>query len=102
MRLLVVGIGFAFLTAACGGSAATTNGKPGSGSATATVAVRQVAGVGKVLTGRDGHSLYFLDHESSGHFLCTGACTSTWPPLAATGSPAAGHLPGAPPVRVRP
>jgi predicted lipoprotein with Yx(FWY)xxD motif len=34
-----------------------------------------------VLTNTKGHTLYSLSVEKNGKFICTGSCTSTWPPL---------------------
>jgi predicted lipoprotein with Yx(FWY)xxD motif len=34
-----------------------------------------------VLTNTKGLTLYTLSGEKNGKFICTGACTSTWPPL---------------------
>ena len=34
-----------------------------------------------VLTNTKGMTLYSLSVEKNGKFICTGACTSTWPPL---------------------
>jgi predicted lipoprotein with Yx(FWY)xxD motif len=51
-----------------------------------------VVGFGKVLAS-SGHPLYVLSSDPPGGSRCTGACTSTWPPLTAKGRPTAG--PGA-------
>jgi predicted lipoprotein with Yx(FWY)xxD motif len=34
-----------------------------------------------VLTNTKGFTLYTLSGEKNGKFICTGSCTSTWPPL---------------------
>lgn len=34
-----------------------------------------------VLTNTKGLTLYSLSVEKNGRFICTGSCTSTWPPL---------------------
>jgi predicted lipoprotein with Yx(FWY)xxD motif len=34
-----------------------------------------------VLTNTKGMTLYSLSVEKNGRFICTGSCTSTWPPL---------------------
>ena len=39
------------------------------------------SGVGTVLVGRTGLTLYELDTEAGGQIMCTGACRSAWPPL---------------------
>jgi predicted lipoprotein with Yx(FWY)xxD motif len=35
-----------------------------------------------ILTTTKGHTLYSLSAETNGRFICTGACASTWRPLA--------------------
>ena len=39
------------------------------------------SGVGTVLVGGTGLTLYELDTESGGQIMCTGACRTAWPPL---------------------
>jgi predicted lipoprotein with Yx(FWY)xxD motif len=41
--------------------------------------------LGSVLTGPNGRTLYYLTTESSRSIQCTGACSSTWPPLVVAG-----------------
>jgi len=93
-RMFALGVGFALLAAACGGSAAS------SGSATRsprdTVSVRQVTGVGSIYTDGSGMALYTPAEEATGKIMCTGSCTSIWIPLRA---PASGSPTEAPGVR---
>jgi predicted lipoprotein with Yx(FWY)xxD motif len=51
-----------------------------------------VIGYGKALAA-SGHPVYLLSSDPPGGSRCTGACTSTWPPVTVTGRPTAG--PGA-------
>jgi predicted lipoprotein with Yx(FWY)xxD motif len=46
--------------------------------------------LGKVLADASGHTLYQRDGDTATTVTCTGACTSIWPPLVATGTPKAG------------
>ena len=80
--MLVYGIAFALLGAACGGAAATNGG----GSGQETVSVRSVAGVGNIYTDAQGMALYSPTQESNGTIMCTGSCTNIWIPLAAPAS----------------
>ncbi|GAC1321714.1 MAG: hypothetical protein NVS2B16_12150 [Chloroflexota bacterium] len=60
---------------------------------TAQVQVATNANLGKILVGANGMTLYFLTPERAGTIICTGACTTLWPPLllpAGTASPTAG------------
>jgi predicted lipoprotein with Yx(FWY)xxD motif len=43
-----------------------------------------------VLTGPNGHALYFYDPDTSTASKCTDACATTWPPLVGTPSAGAG------------
>jgi predicted lipoprotein with Yx(FWY)xxD motif len=70
------------ILAACGGSSDSDAGAAASSDATgATVAVRDVDGVGEVLVDEQGAALYAADQESNGTVACTDGCTSIWDPL---------------------
>jgi predicted lipoprotein with Yx(FWY)xxD motif len=81
--IVALGIGFALLAAAC---AATTTSAPAAGSASDTVSVRQVPGVGTIYTDANGMALYSPAQEATGKISCVGPCTSVWIPLAAPSS----------------
>jgi predicted lipoprotein with Yx(FWY)xxD motif len=78
--------------AACGssssndGSASTPAPAPARAGGGATIAVEDVAGVGKVLVDRKGMAVYTPDEEASGKIVCTGSCTGDWIPVTAAGS----------------
>ncbi|HEX9530503.1 MAG TPA: hypothetical protein VF954_05155 [Acidimicrobiales bacterium] len=67
-------------------SSPTTAGAP---SANATVKLSQ-SSLGSIVTDSAGRTLYLLDKDTPTMATCTGACASTWPPLAAAGAPTAG------------
>jgi predicted lipoprotein with Yx(FWY)xxD motif len=73
-------------TATTAGGAATTGG----GSSNATLDAKNVSGLGMVLVDSRGFTLYRLTGETTSNIMCTGSCTTTWPPLKASGSPAGG------------
>src|SRR3954447_20115637 len=85
-RLMIVpalALAGAIAVAGCGGGGGSSSSSSGSNVATAadqpkTVAVKNVAGAGKVLVDQQGNSLYSPDQEKSGKIVCTGACTSVW------------------------
>lgn len=87
---------------ACGGSSGQSGmpgGTGGSAAGTKTVTTEMIQGVGSVLVDAKGDALYFNDQEAKGgKVLCTGDCTSIWPPLVlparATGPSAAAGLGG--------
>ena len=81
-------LGIAIAVAATGSSSGTA--KPGS----ATVSVKGIAGVGKVLVDSKGRTLYRSDQEQRGIVLCAGACLSFWTPLTVSGTPKGSSLPG--------
>ncbi|MGH9080546.1 MAG: COG4315 family predicted lipoprotein [Acidimicrobiales bacterium] len=87
------------VAAACSsGSSAptTTNQGKASPAATssgpATVALAKVGSLGTVLVNASGMTLYRFTPDGVGKSVCTGQCTSLWPPLivAAGARPAAG------------
>ncbi|HLZ69159.1 MAG TPA: hypothetical protein VKV26_04535 [Dehalococcoidia bacterium] len=50
----------------------------------------RTTGLGTVLTGTDGKTLYVFDRDTSSESNCNGACSTTWPPLVlASGNPTA-------------
>ena len=85
-RLLTLGtaISAALTIAACGSTASTGSSSAGAASKTtsATVAVRQLPGLGSVLVDNTGKALYANNLETSGKILCSdSACKAFWMPL---------------------
>src|SRR5438093_13037399 len=83
----------AFVAAACGKGGGTGAGGGRSSSPGGSKAVVQTAGVGTlgtVLVDARGFTLYHLTGETDSNIMCTGGCAGTWPPLEASGTPAAG------------
>jgi predicted lipoprotein with Yx(FWY)xxD motif len=88
-RLLISGVvGAVALVAGIAIAVAAT------GSGSATVSVKRIAGTGIVLVDARGRALYRADQERNAKVLCTGACLSIWKPLIVTGTPKARSLPG--------
>lgn len=73
----------ALVLAACGKKAATSSGSSGSQSPSASVTVQAkvVSGLGTVLIGPSGNTLYLLTADSHNKVTCTGSCAAAWPPL---------------------
>jgi predicted lipoprotein with Yx(FWY)xxD motif len=78
------------LSSACGGTDVAT-GAPEAGAGTGAAAIVTVAdtGLGAVLTGGDGRTLYLFTVDEPGVSNCTGDCLAAWPPLLTEGSPEA-------------
>jgi len=84
-------LGLLLLAAACGSSGAspgttTTGAPPTTTSATnssgpASVKVATVGSVGAVLVDTSGMTLYRYTPDGANKSVCTGACSSVWPPL---------------------
>jgi predicted lipoprotein with Yx(FWY)xxD motif len=101
--LVAAGCGSSSKTSSAGGpsstGASTTSSGPygsvtSAGSAApagrgATVAVSRIS-LGRVLVDAQGRTLYLFMKDRGGRSSCTGACTSTWAPLATSGAPRAG------------
>ena len=47
-------------------------------------------GIGTVLVGTDGRTLYLFEKDKTPTSMCSGACAAAWPPLTTSGSPNAG------------
>src|SRR5438105_4440811 len=75
---------------------ATPTPTPAPPPAAASVFVASNMALGAVLVNAQGRTLYYFVPERGGRIVCTGACTSAWPPLFATSmAPTAGAaLPG--------
>ena len=69
-----------------GGSAGTAAAPASQPCSHATVAVRQLSGVGRVLVNDSGDALYTPNLEASGKILCATGCTSFWKPLTVSGA----------------
>src|SRR5919201_4902322 len=81
-------------------SAASAVQSAGSAAKSAAASARAAAGpavtvethsgdLGTYLTDRSGRALYLFAADSAGKSTCSGACATYWPPLTATGKPAA-------------
>jgi predicted lipoprotein with Yx(FWY)xxD motif len=80
-RRLFAALAVALTIGACGGSGSGSGSKSATSTSGATVAVKQVDGVGKVLVAANGMALYTPAQEASGKILCSGACATVWEPL---------------------
>jgi predicted lipoprotein with Yx(FWY)xxD motif len=73
--------------AGCGSGSGSSSGSSTAGSTTA-VASATKARVGRVLVDARGRTLYRFTAERQGTIVCSGPCTTTWPPaLAPAGGP---------------
>ena len=68
-------------------TAAAANGTTRATRATVTV---RTTSLGKVLTARNGRTLYLFEKDRRGKSMCTGSCVSFWPPLLTSAKPRAG------------
>jgi predicted lipoprotein with Yx(FWY)xxD motif len=71
---------------AYGGSSTTT--KPAAATS-ATLAVGKT-GLGRILVGENGRTLYLFEKDKTPKSTCNGACASVWTPFTTTGTPKAG------------
>lgn len=94
--LLIVGLLMA--VPACGDSTtgtstappkATTTQPAGTAGGDSTVQLVD-SPYGKILTNRDGMTLYLFTKDSGTVSACTGGCLAAWPPVVATGTPTPG------------
>jgi len=85
------------LLAACGsgssgnsGNAAAAGASSGAAAGSATTVSTHDGSLGTYLSDGKGRTLYEFANDTAGVSTCSGSCTSFWPPLIATGAPAAG------------
>jgi predicted lipoprotein with Yx(FWY)xxD motif len=84
------------LVAACGSSsknnATATTVAPTTSSSVVSTVNTVASSLGNILVDARGMTLYTFDKDSPNTSACTGACATTWPPLAApsSGSPVGG------------
>ena len=96
---VVAVLALALLAAACGGTAASGGGMYGSpapstpSAATPTSKAAAVAvgttKLGPVVVNSAGRTLYLFEKDKSPKSTCSGECANDWPPLMASGKPAA-------------
>lgn len=85
VALIVIGAAVvAVLAAGCGGSSESS-----SASSSNTLSLAST-GLGKVLVGSNGHTVYLFEKDKGGKSACAAACATEWPPLTTTGKPSAG------------
>lgn len=53
------------------------------------VTLRSVAGLGQILVGPNGRTLYYFLADRGMASTCAGSCAQNWPPLTTTGAPRA-------------
>ncbi|HEX5119986.1 MAG TPA: hypothetical protein VFW65_32770 [Pseudonocardiaceae bacterium] len=81
------------LLAACGTGPTATDGPPVA--ADAAIGTSSAAGVGTVLVGSAGKTLYLNDQDADGTVRCTGDCVGFWiPARASSGSVPSGSVAG--------
>jgi predicted lipoprotein with Yx(FWY)xxD motif len=51
------------------------------------VSLRSVGGLGQILVGASGRTLYFFLADKGMTSTCTGSCAQNWPPVTTTGAP---------------
>jgi len=95
--LVCAGAGGTFLGGSFLAGCATAPGLSGGAAVTtvasasrATVDVRDIAGVGRVLVTSSGTTLYLLTADPPGGTNCTGSCAIVWPPFEVRGKLKAG------------
>jgi predicted lipoprotein with Yx(FWY)xxD motif len=56
----------------------------------ATIQLKKVGKLGKILTNNSGQVLYLFEKDKHGKSSCNGQCAAGWPPALTTGKPKAG------------
>jgi predicted lipoprotein with Yx(FWY)xxD motif len=93
VALIVVAAAAALVAAGCGSSSksSSTTSKPSTQvSSTPGALSLGSTGLGKVLVGPNGRTLYLFEKDTGPKSTCTGSCAAEWPPFTTTGKPSAG------------
>jgi predicted lipoprotein with Yx(FWY)xxD motif len=90
-RLLLPLIAVCVAAAVIGGTtaAASSDGSAHSAKA-ASIQLKKVGSLGKVLVNGHGQTLYLFEKDKHGKSACYSACAAGWPPALTTGKPKAG------------
>jgi predicted lipoprotein with Yx(FWY)xxD motif len=56
----------------------------------ASIQLKKVGNLGKILTNGHGQTLYLFEKDKHGKSACYGPCAKFWPPVLTTGKPKAG------------
>jgi predicted lipoprotein with Yx(FWY)xxD motif len=72
-----------------GGGGYGGGSKPAASSGAATVGARST-GLGQILVGPKGRTLYLFEKDKGPKSTCSGACANVWPPFTTSGKPKAG------------
>ena len=73
-----------------GGASAGAHTSRAHGAKAATISLKKVGDLGKVLVNGHGQTLYLFEKDKHGKSACSGACANQWPPTFTTGKPHAG------------
>ncbi len=87
---LVAVLAVTLAVAACGGGSGESDSTPAAGAGGGTIHVAKTD-LGDILVNDQGMTVYLFEKDSGGTSSCAEACATAWPPLAVTGSPAAGE-----------
>jgi predicted lipoprotein with Yx(FWY)xxD motif len=90
-RLLLPLTAVVALAAVIGGTSAGAHSSSSAHPAkAATIQLKKVAKLGKILTNKSGQVLYLFEKDKHGKSACNGQCAAGWPPALTTGKPKAG------------
>jgi predicted lipoprotein with Yx(FWY)xxD motif len=90
-RLLLPLLAAGTAAAVIGGTSAGAHPSAGARTAkAATIQLKKVSKVGKVLVNGQGVTLYLFEKDKHGKSSCNGACAAAWPPALTSGKPKAG------------
>ena len=90
-RLLLPLMAVVAVAALIGGTTAGAHPSSSAHSAkAATIQLKKVGKLGKILTNNSGQVLYLFEKDKHGKSSCNGQCAAGWPPALTTGKPKAG------------
>jgi predicted lipoprotein with Yx(FWY)xxD motif len=90
-RLLLPLTAVVAVAAVIGGTTAGAHPSSSAHSAkAATIQLKKVGKLGKILTNNSGQVLYLFEKDKHGKSSCNGQCAAGWPPALTTGKPKSG------------
>jgi predicted lipoprotein with Yx(FWY)xxD motif len=92
VALIVFAAAAALVAAGCGSSSNNNSSSSTSKPVSSTPGTLSLGstGLGKVLVGPNGRTLYLFEKDTGPKSTCTGSCAAAWPPFTTTGKPSAG------------
>src|SRR5437016_8191884 len=102
MKRALLTLALPLALAACGTAATNYGGGAASSPSTSSTISVRGSGLGQILVGGSGKSLYLFEADTGTQSTCSGACAQAWPPLTTNAAPSGAGTPAAATVWTEP